>query len=225
MSQKATKPAAVFGYETVFLTALRRMVTGVAREMTADSFDQLMEKLYQAVDHMTGGLLQRDPPAKKLACAKGCATCCHLHVEATEAELVYLAGHLRLNWSADDLTALKKRLSVQVSEIQSLSAAERPFAEVPCVLLKNGSCSAYEVRPLACRSATSTDADNCHAALEDPNGVSIPGYAHQRAIGSIANQALTLGLADAGIPNRNQKLMSGLQTLLDKTNPQGSAQS
>ena len=43
---------------------------------------------------------------------------------------------------------------------------ERIMARQPCAFLDgSGSCSIYPVRPLLCRSITSTDADACREAL------------------------------------------------------------
>ncbi|MGD1336120.1 YkgJ family cysteine cluster protein [Vibrio harveyi] len=73
------------------------------------------------------------------SCSKGCCACCHVPVEVTriEAQFIAKSAHIPMN----DLTSNKTR---------------EPDG-TPCPLLKNGICSVYEYRPLACRVFASFD--------------------------------------------------------------------
>jgi Fe-S-cluster containining protein len=96
-----------------------------------------------------------------IACRAGCAWCCSLFVSATAPEILQIADYLRATYSADDLAALHERLVQREQQFATLTAEQRSAARLPCVLLVNGRCSVYPVRPLACGSWTSTDARRC----------------------------------------------------------------
>lgn len=64
------------------------------------------------------------------ACLKGCACCCSQPIPVTPPEIIAIALHLNRSGYPE-----KKQLP--------------PPAD--CIFLKNGSCSIYPVRPIACR--------------------------------------------------------------------------
>jgi hypothetical protein len=82
------------------------------------------------------------------ACARGCSHCCHGRVEVTAPEVFLLARFLRRRPDAErDAHIARTAVSVQGMDRQA-----RHQAKVPCALLDgDGTCSAYEARPLACR--------------------------------------------------------------------------
>lgn len=101
------------------------------------------------------------------ACTAGCAFCCHVHVDATHAELVAIAVHLEERFGATQRAALREKLSVTVEGSDALSDEERWAARIPCGLLDGeGLCSVYNVRPLRCRAFHSVSESDCRAAFE-----------------------------------------------------------
>jgi Fe-S-cluster containining protein len=100
------------------------------------------------------------------ACAAGCAWCCHVHVDATEAEVRAIAAHLEASPSREIRAAIEAGLAAAVDRAGALGDDDRWAARVPCGLLSaTGECMIYEVRPLRCRTFHSTSAAACEDAL------------------------------------------------------------
>jgi hypothetical protein len=93
------------------------------------------------------------------ACVAGCSFCCHVHVEATEPEILAVAAHLHGTRSPAAIEGLRERLSAQVQRVAALSDEERWAARIPCALLGgDGRCTVYPARPLRCRAFHSSSA-------------------------------------------------------------------
>jgi len=74
----------------------------------------------------------------------------------------YLLNH----FSRDRLTLLRARLEDLYRSIRWLEDADRPFVRASCAFLDdNESCMIHPIRPLLCRSVTSTDPARCRDAL------------------------------------------------------------
>lgn len=81
--------------------------------------------------------------APYIACDKGCSDCCKMNVKISQIE----ANHI-----ADKIGIQSKQLP------SSRTYKSDKFMGVPCVFLKEGSCSIYEIRPFVCRNHASFDA-------------------------------------------------------------------
>jgi Fe-S-cluster containining protein len=151
------------------------------------------------------------------ACAPGCASCCHVHVEATLPEILAVAAHLVETRSPAAIAALREQLSRHVDRVASLSDEERWAARIPCALLGDeGRCTVYPARPLRCRAFHSTSAAVCRDAFEGHADTPAPQVpALQRA-----HEAVELGydraLAAAGLRTAGERLEVGLLAVLRK---------
>jgi Fe-S-cluster containining protein len=83
--------------------------------------------------------------APRAACRKGCSHCCHISVlmPMQEAELI------------------GKRIGVKPVKITGITGRDdiKSGYDNPCPFLKNGACSIYDSRPLACRQHFNMDSD------------------------------------------------------------------
>ena len=105
-----------------------------------------------------------------LACAAGCAYCCHSStVHASTPEILRIASWLKEHRSAEELADLKARSSAAAARIASLDLGGRAREKVACPLLdpSSGHCTVYEVRPIACRAYHSGSVDACKRAHDD----------------------------------------------------------
>jgi len=78
---------------------------------------------------------------KKLACARGCASCCKSH----ETIPVYPLELMGMSWYAAEVLAgeLRDSLKTQLRNLQQIKS---------CPFLIDNACSIHAVRPMACRS-------------------------------------------------------------------------
>ncbi len=103
------------------------------------------------------------------ACSAGCSYCCHVHVDATRAEVDVIARHLREHRSTSELAQLVDALALQVRAVSTMDDDRRWAAKIPCALLgKGGRCTIYDVRPVRCRAFHSYSIEACHDAFIGP---------------------------------------------------------
>jgi len=154
----------------------------------------------------------------KLACARGCAHCCTVFVEASAPEVLFAVASM----SPDQRTWATHAVAQACDQSGGRSFEERSHMRVPCPLLQETECGHYAARPLACRTAVSVDVDVCIRAYRmlSDEGVPVPlGWQGIRQGYSIAlegallraglahryrewNDSLRLALADSSIEER-----------------------
>lgn len=155
----------------------------------------------------------RAAPAKvAIACRKGCGYCCHSYVMALPPEVFRLSHAIRAGGSESiDATEVARR----TAPLRGLGPAERIGAKLACPLLENGACSAYELRPLVCRQATSLSLPVC---IEEFDGIdkggSIEISAAHMTHSSNANVVLLGAMRGAGLPTQAYELAAALVAAL-----------
>lgn len=84
---------------------------------------------------------REEKQGKKLACARGCATCCKSH----ETIPVYPLELMGMSWYATEVLdgELRERLKTQLRNLENLKS---------CPFLIDNACAIHAVRPMACRS-------------------------------------------------------------------------
>ena len=142
--------------------------------------ESFVRDTYIAVDEATAGGMDRLRREKGIvaSCTLGCYHCCRYHILTNTAEAHALGQYVKRELSVEQLGDLRKRTqqwhawdnsrpgryrSAHIDEQTDLSNYD------PCCpLLVDGVCSAYPVRPLACRTHfVSSDPRSCCAA-NDP---------------------------------------------------------
>ncbi len=101
----------------------------------------LLFKAYQLMDQgVTDGIRLMEKKGYKLACGKGCASCCVTHRSIP----VYPIELVGITWFAvEKITAPLRTLLI--SALQANQKGD------PCVFLLDNACSIHLMRPLACR--------------------------------------------------------------------------
>ena len=126
----------------------------------------LLNELQQAAD-TAERLLQQRPQQERarIACGPGCGSCCVVNVSTLLPEGVAISRYLQ-TFSEKTQQQLDERLETLWQRVRGLDDAERLAVQSQCAFLdEQGSCMVYPVRPLLCRSITSTDVNSCREAL------------------------------------------------------------
>ena len=153
-----------------------------------------------AAGHAAVAALPTAQPATVVACAVGCAHCCHFPVGITWPEGRALAEALQHD-------AARQRALLAAADATA-TATWQQLVGMPCPLLVDGRCAVYAARPLPCRSLSSADALACERALA---GLAVPVPRDEAAFwrGLGASHALA---ADSGLGTR--ELRSAVAALL-----------
>lgn len=139
-----------------------------------------------------------------IECRRGCTFCCHVSVSVTPCEAIRIATAMRRGAIPDRSAAVGEG-----------ARAAAGIGRRPCPLLVDGACSAYAVRPFACRALFSSSAKRCEEGFQDSAAaVRVPSLAWPRflATGYITGQVAAL--KDLGLGSRLVELKSALAVLI-----------
>ncbi|WP_051689915.1 YkgJ family cysteine cluster protein [Pelobacter seleniigenes] len=183
----------------------------------AAALDEVLAVLRSLWDEAEGLLANEDAGDRSLiACGPGCGTCCVVNVASSFPEAVAVARYL-VDTPAIDQDDILERLHKLWRDVRGIEDGERVLMHRPCAFLDAaGHCLVHPVRPLICRSVTSTDPELCRAAVvAEVCGCSAPIVMHQfqQRLYETLFTALTAGLALAGWDDRSFQL-SGLVRFL-----------
>jgi hypothetical protein len=155
-------------------------------------------RMYGRLAALQGEVIARDGIA--LACARGCDYCCHLRVEIRPHDAFVLAHHVQTRFSAEQRARTLARIEENLRRIAPLAPEQHIRAGMPCALLEDGVCTAYEARPATCRKYHSVSVQTCRDSLDDPAAPLTGEIEHEQV--RLAGNAVALGYAkgldDAG---------------------------
>lgn len=143
-----------------------RICNSVARAgRVGDALDAILELLQRISSEAEALIAQHPGDRSMIDCGPGCGSCCVVNVSTLLPEGFAIARHLQKQGCEYQQRAAE-RLDKLWREVRGLDDDDRLFVRRPCAFLDGqGSCSIYPVRPLLCRSLTSTSADSCREAL------------------------------------------------------------
>lgn len=198
---------------------VRRMVAaGLAEECSPVGLAKIAGRVAaQAEETLARG--QDDGEGAHIACRAGCGSCCMVNVAVLFPEAIAIAGYLRDHLRPAQLAALRKSLDDLYRDCRWLDDEERIALRRSCALLDGqAACAVHPVRPLLCRSVTSTDAEACREALFlMPLGESRPVLMNlfQRELMDASYAAAAAGLEATGLDARGVPLTTALKRLFD----------
>ncbi|PLX98588.1 MAG: hypothetical protein C0622_11555 [Desulfuromonas sp.] len=156
-----------------------------------------------------------------IACCAGCDHCCVINVSILLPEGVAISRFL-LGLPAAELEQISARLDDLWTRIRGLDDDERVMLRRPCAFLDDrGYCLVYPVRPLYCRSFTSTDAESCKAEIAArAHGQVLPVQAHryQQELYETCYLGIGDGLTQVGLDGRSFQLSGLVRYLLRQPN-------
>ena len=152
-----------------------------------------------------------------LACCSGCQDCCVVNVSIALLEGISIVRFLRQLETAD-LEKIASRLDKLWCAVRGLEDDERLLSRRKCAFLDDqGCCLIYLVRPLFCRSISSTDVELCRAAVTGQVfGESQTVMMHQFQLQLYKTLFLGVGdgLEQAGLDGRSFQLCGLVRYLL-----------
>jgi Fe-S-cluster containining protein len=138
-----------------------------------------IEAVYNLVDRLTAEELHERNV--HLACHEGCGVCCHQLIAVLPIEWPpiekYIVGEMSYYVRKQLMQRAKRMVPEwkQWKKFDNNRSATKPgriykhWLDKPCPFLaENGSCSIYPVRPIVCRSASST---NMCRTVKEPGGM------------------------------------------------------
>ena len=173
--------------------------------------------LYQAVDDLLHSFIQRsEAEGRAPACRKGCSWCCHQEVFAVTHEFFYLQDHLRSKLGEELRNQILKRAREKVMLTLNLAPDEKLKVRSACPLLRDGSCLAYEARPMACRIYLSTSEASCKRDHDRPHDQkSIPELLEFPLLaGRMLNQGFVACLKQFGLGSSELSIEQGYSSML-----------
>lgn len=158
------------------------------------------------------------PEASRIVCGPGCGACCVVNVDVLIPEAITIAWYMQRWLSRRQLSETCDRLEEFQRETRWLDDEERLLLREPCVFLdEQGSCTIHVVRPLLCRSITSTNAQVCQDALAMDNLDSQPVvemHLLQKRLMDTVFVQIGQALEDLGLDHRSYRLPSMVLALL-----------
>ena len=126
--------------------------------------ENFINYVYSSVDEAISNRLDRLRREDSIisSCKLGCCHCCRYHILTNIAEAHILAQYIKRELSVDEIKKLQLRTQ-QWHEWESSRPGRYPLINIDeqtdltkydhcCPLLVNGTCIAYPVRPVACRT-------------------------------------------------------------------------
>ena len=155
-----------------------------------------------------------------VACAAGCNYCCHLRVSVFPHEAAALLHHLRTRVSPDDARQIEGRIRANAHRIDGLTADQHRSVGLACAFLRDGLCSAHEVRPSACAAYHSLSRTRCEHSFHHPQTIGTaqnarPALLELQAFGAAQIGATNAACIAAGFAGGQAELHQALRELLD----------
>jgi len=200
-----------------FADDVKRIAGDTLSRPDVDAAIHAIRLVQQFADTTSRQLVGND---SRIDCQDGCAHCCIVNVSVLQPEADSIAKHLFEKRSAEELLDLYQGISRLEKDTYYLDEEERIMARQPCAFLDNsGSCSIYPVRPLLCRSITSTDANACREALSmlalGENRPIVANLLHQQ-IYAMAYSCFGEILEEHLMDQRGHRLTASVRQRLDK---------
>jgi Fe-S-cluster containining protein len=155
-----------------------------------------------------------------IACAPGCAFCCHLRVGAYPHEGIALLDHLRTRIAPEIARAIEARIVANARDIDGLTVRQHYAARMPCAFLVDGLCAAHDARPSACARYHSMSRARCAHAFEHPADMGTPSnsrpvLAALQDWSAAAEAAVESALARSGLSAAKSELHQLLRALIE----------
>ncbi len=130
----------------------------LAETKTAEQLVAVAENAAGFAEAMTTKYLH--PASPPVACKPGCSWCCYQLVPVSVPEILRIVSFLQ-DLPPQESASIGERLRSLDRATRGLTSQQRVGIPKSCAYLRDGECSIYPVRPLACAEFTSYDVQVC----------------------------------------------------------------
>jgi len=134
------------------------------------SLELALEALKQTDEAIQKFVSQESLP-EALACKSGCHYCCYNLPMVTPPEALLIGHHLDQTSTDQQKQILNTKIQKILKKIVGKRSDEIFMMrhELPCIFLEESKCLIYVVRPVVCRTCSSTSAAHCKMIFENKN--------------------------------------------------------
>jgi Fe-S-cluster containining protein len=200
----------------------RLVQSAIEKGLSNETLFSAIESLYAAIDGLNDSIIAlAERQNIKVACSKGCHWCCHQAVFANSYELHYLSEQIKEGFSPGELADVIAKSNAKYLVTSELSDEEILKYKAPCPLLKDGACSAYAARPMACRIYLSTKLETCLEFYSHPeNETNYPALIDfPLRAGRMLNEGFRAALKEYGVETAEFRIEEGLRIVLKSNQP------
>jgi len=129
---------------------------------------EMAEAALNHTDHAIQKFLATGSLPEPLDCKPGCHYCCFNLPVVTPLEALFMGHHVEEVFTDDDKKKLTERIKRILNRIKGMRTYEIAMMrhELPCIFLEDEMCMVYPVRPVVCRTCSSTSAEHCKMIFE-----------------------------------------------------------
>lgn len=200
----------------------RLVQSAIEKGLSNETLFSAIESLYAAIDGLNDSIIAlAERQNIKVACSKGCHWCCHQAVFANSYELHYLSERIKEGFSPEELADVSAKSNAKYLVTSELSDEEILKYKAPCPLMKDGACSAYTARPMACRIYLSTKLETCLEFYAHPeNESNYPALIDfPLRAGRMLNEGFRAALKEYGVETAEFRIEEGLRIVLKSNQP------
>lgn len=195
------------------LEQLRKNVSDELGNKYGCNYDSLTRRAYEIFDALINSVMRWKEV--HVDCKKGCSYCCELKVDVHPLEVLYLANIVE-HMNPTDAARVRNAAKARHEYIQGKNELQLLTDNYPCPLLHDGSCSAYECRPLFCRSFHAQRVATCAYSYVNPNVLDAVDSQNPEVVvaGDTARHIFKAEVAKAGLDTRTYDLGAALHEAL-----------
>ncbi|PWD98174.1 YkgJ family cysteine cluster protein [Marinilabilia rubra] len=206
------------GFEQIFFADGNNLAKAHPVKQDISKLKIALRQLHHNSDLLIDAFIQRCESEKvPVDCHMGCQWCCNQAVFASTHEMVVLADYLERRFSPDTVAEIKEKAREKEEKLSGLTPKEVLNTNLPCPLLRKGSCMIYPVRPMGCRIYLSSSEKSCQAKYHSPGDPqAIPQlFDFTLKAGRQLNEGFAASLREEGLDIKEHRIEHILLNLLE----------
>jgi len=132
---------------------------------------KLARAALKQTDEAIQKFVSRESLPEPLDCKPGCHFCCYNQPMVTPPEALLIGNHIDQTFTDQQTQALNVKIKKILKKIagKNLDEIFMMRHKLPCIFLEESMCLIYVVRPVVCRTCSSTSAAHCKTIFENRN--------------------------------------------------------